>query len=193
MENGLRRKQASNGTAPSSSTPTSNGGEHYGQAAPARGLGGAATAGRSARPSLIERSEIPPHLQFNKYVLRHYRSPSDWKGCLNSLFYLHNETVNIVTHGLPVIAILVSLPSVLPWEEIDVPYLPYIHVVACISPWIGSTLYHLFMNLAHGERVYKRLLMGDMFGIWIAQTWGASTRLKKLKFRCTCLPIFQVL
>ena len=163
MDNGgMRRKAASNGTAPSSSAPTSNGGEQR--------------PGGAARPSLIERSEIPAHLQFNKYVLRHYRSPSDWRGCLHSLFYLHNETVNIVTHGLPVIAILVSLPTVLPWREIDVPYLPYIHVVACISPWIGSTLYHLFMNLAHGERVYKRLLMGDMFGIWIAQTWGASNR-----------------
>ena len=162
MDNGgMRRKAASNGTAPSSA-PTSNGGEQ--------------SPGGAARPSLIERSEIPAHLQFNKYVLRHYRSPSDWRGCLHSLFYLHNETVNIVTHGLPVIAILVSLPTVLPWREIDVPYLPYIHVVACISPWIGSTLYHLFMNLAHGERVYKRLLMGDMFGIWIAQTWGASNR-----------------
>ena len=123
---------------------------------------------------LIERSEIPPHLQFNKYVLRHYRSPADWRGCLHSLFYLHNETVNIATHGLPIIAILASLPNLLPWEQIDVPYLPYIHIIACISPWIGSTLYHLFMNLAHGERVYKRLLMGDMFGIWIAQTWGTA-------------------
>ena len=173
MENSvLRRKQASNGTTLSSTT-TSNGGDYIGEAR---------DHGRFARPSLIERSEIPAHLQFNKYVLRHYRSPSDWRGCLHSLFYLHNETVNIVTHGLPVIAILVSLPSVLPWEEIDVPYLPYIHVVACISPWIGSTLYHLFMNLAHGERVYKRLLMGDMFGIWIAQTWGSSTRFEGVDF-----------
>lgn len=169
--NGLRRKQASNGTALSSSTPTSNGGEYCEEVRGGRGEG----AGGPVRPSLIERSEIPPHLQFNRYVLRHYRSPSDWKGCLNSLFYVHNETVNIVTHGLPIIAILVSLPSVLPWEEIDIPYLPYIHVIACISPWIGSTLYHLFMNIAHGERVYKRLLMGDMIGIWIAQTWGGST------------------
>ena len=184
--NGLRRKQVPNGTA---STPTPNGGKYCGPLRD-RGRDAAAAAGGS---SLIERSEIPPHLQFNKYVLRHYRSPSDWRGCLSSLFYLHNETVNIVTHGLPVIAILVSLPSVLPWEHIDIPYLPYIHVVACISPWIGSTLYHLFMNLAHGERVYKRLLMGDMFGIWIAQTWGASTPMC-FKFKSTNLRFFfQVL
>jgi hypothetical protein len=49
---------------------------------------------------------------------------------------------------------------------------PYIHMFACISPWIGSTLYHLFMNHSHGEPVYRRLLMGDMLGIWIAQTFG---------------------
>ena len=43
--------------------------------------------------------EMPQHLQFNKYVLDHYRPILDFKGTLLSLFYLHNETVNIFTHG----------------------------------------------------------------------------------------------
>ncbi len=119
--------------------------------------------------------EVPRHLQFNKYVLGHYRSPSDWKGCLSSLFYLHNETVNIVTHGLPALAILFSISQILPWDEIDVAYLPLIHVVSLTAPWVGSTLYHLFMNHRHGEPVYRGLLMGDMFGIWIAQAFGSLT------------------
>jgi predicted membrane channel-forming protein YqfA (hemolysin III family) len=62
-------------------------------------------------------------LQFNRFVLSHYRTPSDWKGCLRSLFYVHNETVNILTHGLPIIAILISLPHALPWKDIDIAYL----------------------------------------------------------------------
>jgi len=90
--------------------------------------------------------EMPRHLRFNKYVLTHYRPPSDSIGCLKSLFYLHNETVNILTHGIPVVVILASIPWLLPWDELKVPYLPSFHVVASIAPWIGSTIYHLFMN-----------------------------------------------
>lgn len=43
--------------------------------------------------------EMPKHLQFNPYVLKGYRPLQDIKGCVNSLFYLHNESINILTHG----------------------------------------------------------------------------------------------
>ena len=48
--------------------------------------------------------------------------------------------------GIPVVVILASIPWLLPWDELKVPYLPSFHVVASIAPWIGSTIYHLFMN-----------------------------------------------
>ena len=44
------------------------------------------------------------------------------------------------------VVILASIPWLLPWDELKVPYLPSFHVVASIAPWIGSTIYHLFMN-----------------------------------------------
>ncbi len=66
-----------------------------------------------------------------------------------------------------------SLRTMLPWSDIDVDYLPTIHVVSCISPWIGSTLYHLFMNHRMGEGFYKMLLSLDMLGIWVAQNAGS--------------------
>ena len=64
----------------------------------------AAAAGDSSTPSPSPRvlqkwHEIPAHLRFNRYVTSHYRPLDDWKGCLRSLFYIHNETVNIFTHG----------------------------------------------------------------------------------------------
>lgn len=43
--------------------------------------------------------DMPRHLQFNPYVLKGYRPLQDVKGCFNSLFYLHNETINILSHG----------------------------------------------------------------------------------------------
>jgi len=122
--------------------------------------------------NLLEINQIPIHLRFNKYVLTHYRPPSDLIGCLKSLFYLHNETVNILTHAIPVVVILACIPWLLPWDEIKVPYLPTFHVVASVAPWIGSTLYHLFMNHNTGYIAYRLLLIIDLLGIWVTQTTG---------------------
>lgn len=43
--------------------------------------------------------DMPRHLQFNPYVKTGYRPLLSAWGCIHSLFYLHNETVNILTHG----------------------------------------------------------------------------------------------
>lgn len=70
---------------------------------------------------LLHWQDMPQHLQFNPYVRKGkltvdsrlkfklmrllifyslgYRPLQDIKGCINSLFYLHNETINILTHG----------------------------------------------------------------------------------------------
>ena len=70
------------------------------------------------------------------------------------------------------LAILAAIPWILPWDEITVPYLPIFHVVSSITPWVGSTLYHLFMNHNTGYIAYKVLLTIDMLGIWVTQTAG---------------------
>lgn len=51
------------------------------------------------KPRLLDFKSSPPHLQFNDCVLTGYRPVSTVKGCLHSLFYLHNEFGNIYTHG----------------------------------------------------------------------------------------------
>lgn len=48
---------------------------------------------------LLQWKDMPQHLQFNPYVLTGYRPLQTFKGCVNSLFYMHNETINILTHG----------------------------------------------------------------------------------------------
>jgi len=125
------------------------------------------------RPALMHYLEVPTHLRFNKYVLTHYRPPMDVTGCIASLTYFHNETINIIKHAVPVILVAAAVPWMLPWEEISVPWLPCIHVFACVAPWIGSTLYHLFMCHKSGEAGYTALLKIDLLGIWFTQTFGA--------------------
>ena len=54
----------------------------------------------SAKVLLLRRwSEMPRHLQFNPHILTGYRPLMTIRQCLGSLFYVHNETVNILTHG----------------------------------------------------------------------------------------------
>lgn len=48
---------------------------------------------------LLQWEDMPTHLQFNPYVKTGYRPLLSAWGCVHSLSYLHNETVNILTHG----------------------------------------------------------------------------------------------
>jgi hypothetical protein len=48
---------------------------------------------------LLHWRDMPQHLQFNPYVLTGYRPLQGWADCVRSLFYFHNETINILTHG----------------------------------------------------------------------------------------------
>ncbi|XP_071521088.1 progestin and adipoQ receptor family member 4 isoform X3 [Panulirus ornatus] len=128
-----------------------------------------------SKKALLNRKDIPKHLQFNPYIETGYRPLLSVWGCLMSLFYFHNETINIITHGVPMLYILLWWRTLLPWSEITVPILPWTHLVSTVSPWVGSTIYHLFMNHRAGETCYKSLLHLDMFGIWITQSFGALT------------------
>ncbi|XP_063986931.1 progestin and adipoQ receptor family member 4 [Diachasmimorpha longicaudata] len=130
---------------------------------------------RDDNVSLKEWSDMPRHLQFNPHIRTGYRPLTDFSGCLRSLFYVHNETVNIMTHGFAILCILITVPYCLPWSDQGAFYgfLSWCHLIGAASPWLGSFLYHLFMNLNHGEAVYRRLLKLDMLGIWVVQSIGA--------------------
>lgn len=144
------------------------------------------TVSRARRgPSLLLYGDVPGHLRFNKYVYSHYRPPLDTLGCITSLTYWHNETINILTHALPAIFICGMIPWMLPWSSITIPWLPWTHVTACLAPWVGSTLYHLFMCHRNGQVAYNLLLKVDLLGIWFTQTLGALVTI------CAAIHCFQ--
>ncbi|XP_055915722.1 progestin and adipoQ receptor family member 4, partial [Eupeodes corollae] len=121
---------------------------------------------------LLEWKDMPKYLQFNPYVINGYRPLTTFKGCLLSLFYWHNETINILTHAIPIFYILAVVPGLMPWEN-GYRFLSFCHVFGSLAPWCGSFVYHLFMNIEKGEDVYYRLLKLDMVGIWVSQSFGA--------------------
>lgn len=51
------------------------------------------------KQDLLHWKDMPKHLQFNPHILTGYRPLSDVWGCMSSMWQLHNETINIVTHG----------------------------------------------------------------------------------------------
>ncbi|CAG7726757.1 unnamed protein product [Allacma fusca] len=138
---------------------------------------------------LLGLQDMPTHLQFNRHVHSGYRPLHDFKGCCGSLFYIHNETVNIITHVIPIVWVLLYWRSMYPWEEIQgnsfLNVLGWSHVIASISPWLGSVIYHLFMNHRGGAKLYNLLLRFDMFGIWVTECFGALTNLSASTW---CLP-----
>ncbi|XP_003401444.1 progestin and adipoQ receptor family member 4 isoform X1 [Bombus affinis] len=120
-------------------------------------------------------SDMPQHLQFNPHIRTGYRPLMTVGQCLRSLFYIHNETVNIITHGFAILYMLLTIPQLLPWNTkgILIAVLSWCHLIGATSPWIGSFIYHLFMNLNYDEIFYRTLLKLDMIGIWLCQSFGA--------------------
>lgn len=72
----------------------------------ADGAAEAAAASAAAAAELLKWKDMPKHLQFNRYIVEGYRPLTDVKGCLHSLFYFHNETINIITHGTSILLFL---------------------------------------------------------------------------------------
>ncbi|XP_026485632.1 progestin and adipoQ receptor family member 4 [Vanessa tameamea] len=124
---------------------------------------------------LLHWRDMPKHLQFNPYVLTGYRPLQSWGGCVRSLFYFHNETINILTHGVSLVFMIAVLPGLLPWSGggAGAWFLSMCHLLGALAPWCGSFLYHLFMNHTQGATLYHRLLQLDMLGIWVSQSIGA--------------------
>jgi adiponectin receptor len=50
-------------------------------------------------PALVTHDELPAWAQDNEYIVAHYRPVfQDWRKCVHSWFYLHNQSGNIYSH-----------------------------------------------------------------------------------------------
>lgn len=77
-------------------------------------------------PKLIDVSRLPGWIQKDRYIRRGYRDPQgSLRGCYQSLWYLHNESVNIWSHLLMGVFML----SLLVWSAV-----PSLHNGRAFSP-----------------------------------------------------------
>ena len=137
---------------------------------------------------LLKITEVPSYLRFNPWILKGYRSPElSTMECLKSMLYLHNETINILSHTIPLIYCMAFFSSMVWRQTVLTIVLSYCHCLGLMSWAFGSSTYHLFMNHKSGEKSYYRLLQCDMFGIWITQSFGA---LPTIYSSCITFPIW---
>ncbi|KAH9521169.1 progestin and adipoQ receptor family member 4 [Dermatophagoides farinae] len=123
-------------------------------------------------------NQMPEYLRFNQWILTGYRSPNlSTIECVQSVCLIHNETVNIMTHVIPIVYIVFNYHTMF-GPHLFRSYLTYFHLISCLSSWIGSLCYHIFMNHHCGSKIYRHLLKVDMLGIWITQTFGALTTIQ---------------
>lgn len=129
----------------------------------------------SQRPPrrLLKRSEAPQHRANNPYIMDGYLPPLSLRGCLQSLFYVHNETGNIVTHAVPLLFIVLLGPTWPSLWSLNEPLLSLAVLVVMAMPWAASTMYHIFMSHRGGKWVYRLLLGIDVVGICTAVCLGA--------------------
>lgn len=130
----------------------------------------AATRRPSRRPFLLSWSDIPSWQQDNHYLLTGYRQPTNsFVGCFQSLFFLHNESVNIHSHLLGVFLFFFIAISVffveyhhLVWADVVVLAIFFVSVLFCLGV---SAVYHLISN--HSPEVARLGNQLDYFGIVI--------------------------
>jgi adiponectin receptor len=129
--------------------------------------------------ALIHYKDIPPWRQDNKYILGGYRRLSNsYSKSLQSLLYLHNQTVNIYTHllgfwffGLLAYKLRDGLYGryITATNEDTMVFSAYFAgVFACFGL---SSAYHTFSN--HSRNVAEQWLVLDFLGILclIAGSW----------------------
>ncbi|KEG11739.1 adiponectin receptor protein 1 [Trypanosoma grayi] len=94
---------------------------------------------------------VPDCLKENPYILTGYRAQYTTGMCIRSFFALHNETVNIWTHGIGfLVFVLLSLvlftTVLLTHEYLAHTFVYGIFCFGCLMCMACSTTYHLFLG-----------------------------------------------
>ncbi|XP_065179668.1 progestin and adipoQ receptor family member 4-like [Sycon ciliatum] len=115
--------------------------------------------------------KVESHRAFNRHILAGYRPATGVLGCLKSLLYFHNETINVYTHGLYMLFLLVALPHIITWpSDPSLWWLVFLSLAGHVSCMFGSVVYHLFNSLLQSASDYWTLLQFDVAGIWLANS-----------------------
>ncbi|KAJ5646437.1 hemolysin-III channel protein Izh2 [Penicillium lividum] len=108
---------------------------------------------------LLSSNDIPAWYSDNPYILTGYRPISNsTRNCLSSLFYLHNESINIYTHLIPSILFLLAEWTLYQYIQIWYPHAAiqdqaiFTFFLLTATICLGmSAIFHTLMN--HSEKI----------------------------------------
>ena len=126
------------------------------------------------RRYLLDITEVPSWLQYNRWVHTGYRRLNQTPlEALGSLFYFHNETINVWSHLVPsILCGLVLWWKLLPGQNDPVGWL----IMVSVSFALGfSAAYHLFMPCCTTQQSYRDLLCVDVLGSLLAMVAETHT------------------
>ena len=121
---------------------------------------------------LLTISEVEEYLRSNPYILSGYRSSINGFSCLKSIFFLHNETVNIWSHLLAFMFffcyLIVDIAEFATNQKATsfLDQLVLCSVLICyLVSMLMSVTYHTFS--CHSEQMSEMCLALDYFGIML--------------------------
>lgn len=101
------------------------------------------------------------------YISHGYRVDYDYIQCLKSLFAVHNETMNIWSHLIGFVCVVVAGIAILvEYQTVEVPFFDRlalaVYIVGAAVCLLFSTIYHLFgcMSTEHQEYLFTLDLSG---------------------------------
>ncbi|KAI8601007.1 hemolysin-III related-domain-containing protein [Dissophora ornata] len=129
------------------------------------------TEGQTDRSLLCTWEDIPHWMRDNPAIVTGYRRVTySYQKCIRSLWYLHNESVNIWSHLLGAIAFIIIAPisyfrfldelDTIRWTDIAVLYAFLAGAIICLSM---SASFHTFC--CHSEKVGSQWIRCDYLGI----------------------------
>lgn len=141
------------------------------------------------KTKLLSYHEIPKWYQDNSFIRNGYRPVSgSISECMASWWYLHNETMNIYTHLIPAVVVLVCGIPMYFYFTATYPLIATGDLVvfgffmACVTACFAlSANYHTMMN--HSEKISKLCLRCDFFGI-VVHIFGSFISGIKMGFFC---------
>ena len=142
--------------------------------------------------NLLTYDQLPDWYKDNCYIKKYYRPVyKSYKKCINSLFQIHNETVNIWSHLLPGSLILSYF---LYWifikersEYLIDNFIMCNFYITIVYLYSGSVTFHIF--LCHSEKVFNQYACIDYSGIIALMIGGFMT---VVYFLFLCRPVLQL-
>lgn len=93
-------------------------------------------------------SQVPLWMQWDPYISHGYRTQlNSFKECFRSLFYLHNESVNIWSHILPGLYFLALLLAIDYWA-LELPFQAPLSDIIAVQAYVAATVGCLMFSVS---------------------------------------------